>query len=407
MNSRTNTNSRFFHRAIALAALLALITVASLRLQADTGTCGGQMITLPFTDVPSSNFLFCAIAQAFFTGLTNGISATKYGPAQNVTREQMAAFVTRTLDQSLRRGSRRAALRQFWTTQGADDLALTTVGEFPTGVESDGADLWVANNESGTISRVRASDGKLIATWTGATRAYGVLVAQGKVFITGAADPGRLYQIDPTSSPGVVTTLSSMLAPYPYGIAYDGERIWLANNIGSVSRVTLNPTNVTSITTGFSSPSGILYDGANIWVTDPGDHTLKKLDASGTVILTVNFPDAGPRFATFDGANIWVLHQLQNNVSVVRAVGGLAGTMLATLTGNGLDSPFQAAFDGERILITNNGGESVSLWKAADLTPLGTFSTGVDVRPRGVCSDGLNFWITLDPPGSTGMLARF
>jgi hypothetical protein len=35
--------------------------------------------------------------------------------------------------------------------------------------------------------------------------------------------------------------------------------------------------------------------------------------------------------------------------------------MLARLTGNGLSGPVQAAFDSERILVTNYNGNSVSL----------------------------------------------
>ena len=91
-----------------LLALLLLITAASTRLHADTGTCGGASITLPFTDVPSTNTFFCSIAAAYFSGLTNGTSATTYSPSASVTREQMAAFITRTMDQSLKRGSQRA-----------------------------------------------------------------------------------------------------------------------------------------------------------------------------------------------------------------------------------------------------------------------------------------------------------
>jgi len=80
---------------------------------------------------------FCQIAEAFFSGLTNGTSATTFSPSQNVTREQMAAFTTRTMDQSLKRGSRRAALKQFWTPTSEVGLGLTTVGTTPLLVESD------------------------------------------------------------------------------------------------------------------------------------------------------------------------------------------------------------------------------------------------------------------------------
>jgi hypothetical protein len=78
--------------------------------------------------------------------------------------------------------------------------------------------------------------------------------------------------------------------------------------------------------------------------------------------------------------------------------------VLATLTGNGLHSPQVAAFDGQRILVTNLIGNTVSLWKATDLTPIGSVSTGAITVPTGACSDGINFWITLQ--GTSQQLAR-
>ena len=78
--------------------------------------------------------------------------------------------------------------------------------------------------------------------------------------------------------------------------------------------------------------------------------------------------------------------------------------VLATLTANGIFGPAASAFDGERILITNAYSDSVSLWKATDLSPLGWVSTGSSTFPARACSDGLNFWITL--PGAN-KLARF
>ena len=78
--------------------------------------------------------------------------------------------------------------------------------------------------------------------------------------------------------------------------------------------------------------------------------------------------------------------------------------ILQTLTGNGLGTPRAAAFDGQRVLVTNLGDSSVSLWKAADLSPLGNFSVGSGTSPGGATSDGVNFWITLQGPGK---LARF
>jgi DNA-binding beta-propeller fold protein YncE len=386
-----------------LTQAVALLAVLSGRLRADTGTCGGATTTIPFTDVGSSIF-FCQIAEAFFSGLTNGTSATTYSPSDPVTRDQMAAFITRTQDSALRRGSRRAALRQFWIPQGKANVGLTTVGSNPVGVESDGADLWVANQIGGTVSRVRAGDGGLIATWTGANSAFQVLIAMGRVFVTGATNPGSLYEIDPTAAPGAVKTVSSSLGAVSEGIAFDGASIWVANagtgpGTGSVSRVTVSPLAVTTFTTGFNEPVGVLFDGANVWVTDSGDNKLKKLDGSANVLQAVNV-GSGPLHPAFDGTNIWVPNFAGDSVTVVRAS---TGAVLATLTGQGLVNPFQAAFDGQRILVTDqNGTPGVSLWRAVDLTPLGFFALGTN--PAGACSDGVNFWIALL---SSNQLARF
>jgi hypothetical protein len=408
MKSKLNANHHLLYRAVVIVLFLTLIVVASRQMRADTGSCGGASLTLPFTDVPSSNIFFCAIASAYFSGLTNGTTATTYSPSQTVTREQMAAFVSRTMDQSLKRGSQRAVAKKWWMPQSAKNVTLTTVGNLPQKVEFDGTDLWVTNLGSDTVMRVRASDGKVLDTWTGADGAIGIVAAMGKIFITGHTNPGKLYRIDPTLPAGAVTTLTSSLGAFPSGIAFDGSRIWTANFGGTISIVSLNPTTVTTVSTGFVQPIGMLYDGSNIWVTNSGSDDLYKLNSDGTIAQTIPVGNT-PNFPVFDGANIWVPNFDSSSLTVVRvkdAQGNPLATtfVLATLTGNGLNRPHTAAFDGERILVTNFVGDSVSLWKAADLTPLGFVSVGASTIPVGACSDGLNFWIVLN---STNKLGRF
>lgn len=379
--------------------LLTVITAAFARLSADTGTCGGASITLPFTDVPASNIFFCSIASAYFSGLTNGTTASTYSPSASVTRDQMAAFITRTQDSALRRGSLRAALKQ-WASPSFAPGATTTVGDEPRSVESDGADLWVANYNDATVSRVRGSDGKLLETWTNAEFPVGVLVARGRIFITGNTNPGKVFRIDPRQTAGDVAVLNSNVGDSPTGITTDGEFIWTANFGGSVTKIDPANGNASIYTAGFDQPLGILYDGASVWVTDSGDGTLKKLNTNGTIaqIVTVG---SRPSHPVFDGTNIWVPNYISDSVTVVRATNG---AVLATLTGNGLNSPELAAFDGQRILVTTFGNDKVCLWKAVDLTPLGSVDISTGSHPRGACSDGVNFWVTLN---GTNKLARF
>jgi hypothetical protein len=384
-----------FRSAVILSLTIVVVLMASKRMPADIGACGGTVTTLPFTDV-MGNIFFCSIAEAYFSGLTNGTTPTTYDPSGVVLRDQMAAFTTRTQDAALKRGSRRAALAQWGTPTGfLPQTGRTMVGGDPLHVASDGADLWVASG--GGVERVRASDGSVVGTWTGAQGSTGVLVARGRIYVTGNTIlPGNLYVIDPTLPPGPVTTLSNLLDNHPWGIATDGRYVWTANYGGSVSKVDPDTGATTNFTTGFVSPIGILYDGANIWITDQNVNTLEKLDSDGVILQSVPVGGA-PQFPVFDGSNIWVPNRQDASVTVVRARDGM---VLATLgTSN---SPFQAAFDGQRILVTNAGNNSVSLWKAADLTPLGVISTGANTAPFGACSDGINFWITLQ----SGQLAR-
>ena len=382
--------------AIAGIAAAALLTGAA---QAAVLSCG------PFTDVAPD--AFCPfVLEIFYLGITTGTTPTTYDPTANVTRLQMAAFLSRTVDGALKRGSRRAAMDRFWTSQNETVLGLTTLPAGSQWVQSDGKDLWVAAFTPGSLVRVQASDGRLLETWTGATSVEMPLVAMGRVFATGFTNPGSLYRLDPSQPAGSVTTVASSLGVQANGITFDGSRIWTANYgsgaNGSVSIVTPGaslPWTVTTVTAGFTSVYGAIFDGSNVWVTDAGSGRLFKLDANGAILQTVTTATA-PHLPVFDGTNIWVPAS-GGSVTVVRAS---SGAILATLTGNGIDNSYAAAFDGERVLITNIFVNQVSLFKAADLSPLGFFSTGAASEPEGACSDGLNFWIVLN----TGKkLARF
>lgn len=377
--------------------LLGIVTIASIfaggafRVLA---SCAGY--GLPFTDLGSETTFCAAIAEAYFSGLANGTSATTYNPSGKVPRDQMAAFITRTLDQALLRGSRRAALGQRWTSTPHYDksgLGTTDIGAHPFLLKSDGADVWVTSNASGTVTRVRASDGKSLQTWNSATNAYGVLVAMGKVFVAGNGNPGHLYMIDPTASPGAVTTVAT-LGIGSGSVAFDGDRIWTVNaaSISIVTPGSTTPWSVSTISTGFAQPVGILFDGNNVWVTDNGSGDLFRLDSSGTILQTIPIGTSG--FPAFDGHDIWIPDPFTASLTVVRASDGAILKKFSDANGdrNGLFDPEAAAFDGQRILVTNGTG-SVSLFKAADLSIIGNFPTPGMSALVGVCSDRIRFWV--------------
>jgi S-layer homology domain len=384
------------HRFSLLMTAVSILIAMSVRMHADTGTCNGVSITLPFTDVASSNVFFCSIAEAYFSGLTNGTTATTYSPSDPVPREQMAAFITRTMDQSLKRGSRRAALDRWWTVTdpGAVRAVSLNATAIPHAIVCDGLDLWISD-EDARVFRVRASDGTLLGTWTGATGARGLIAAAGRIFIAGdlgSTTPGKIYVINPDLAPGAVTVFENDIGAQPYEITFDGANLWTANpQSGSISRVNVG-TVVDSTFTGFTDPVNILWDGTSLWVNDFGQ--LKRVDPTNATVLE-SIPVTGGNMR-FDGANIWLsnadIHA--NSITIVRATGALRGTILATLTGNGMFRPYGMAFDGERMLVGNlDNSNSVSLFNATSFAPLGNVFLGANAEPRAACSDGVNFWV--------------
>jgi S-layer family protein len=371
---------------LPVLAILALLAGAAGPL---SGACG------PFTDVNDAGFCPFVI-EVFTLNITTGTTSTTYDPSSAVSRLQMAAFLSRTVDRTLLRGSRRSAIGQFWTTKAPANLGITTVAGSPNSVVSDGIDLWVPSTFY--VVHVAGGSGKVIDLWTGASNAYGSVFGMGRVFVTDVNN-SVLYRIDPTQPAGALTTVAAT-GQFPYTVAFDGSRLW-SGNFTSISIITPTvslPWTVTTITTGFSKPNAVVYDGSNVWTADNGTNTMLKLDSNGAVLQTVTVPS--PVNPIFDGTNLWVPGGGFDRVSVIRPS---TGTVLATLSGNGLNDPLAAAFDGQRILVVNpSPANTVSLWKAADLTPIGTFDLGASTGPYNATSDGVYFWIALNQKGALG-----
>lgn len=389
---RLRTQKRFLSVSVLFLVLILAAGGATSFLFA---SCG------PFTDVGS---LICPfVLELYYSGIAAGTSSTTFSPGSNVTRGQMAVFIAAGLDLSLAKSGRRAALDQWWTTAPHYDagLGLVSVGPGPQLLKGDGDHIWVADSGDGSVYRIRSSDGVLLGNWTGASGAYGVLVAMGRVFVTG--NTGNVYMINPAST-GSVTTLMNLGSP-TYGITFDGTSLWTASS-GGVSSLTPGSTPgswaVATYTTGFSSPFGALFDGTSVWVTDAGSNELLKLNSDGTIALVVPV-GSGPGHPAFDGRNIWVPGDADSSLTVVRPSDGLVLQTFSATNGNpnGLSNPIQAAFDGQRVAVTNSTG-SVSLFKASDLSPIGFAPLPGMTTPTGVASDGVNFWISDSGSSSIG-----
>ena len=56
----------------------------------------------PFTDVPSHEWYADSVARLYASGITDGVSSTKFGSPDKVLREQFSVFLVRSMDESFR-----------------------------------------------------------------------------------------------------------------------------------------------------------------------------------------------------------------------------------------------------------------------------------------------------------------
>src|ERR1700730_1293680 len=119
----------------------------------------------------------------------------------------------------------------------------------------------------------------------------------------------------------VTTTLSGLNSPV--GVVFDGESIWVVNQLGnSVTKLRASDgTSLGTFSVG-SEPEFVAFDGANIWVATTGAATVTKLSASTGANLGTFAVGSGPGAVVFDGSNIWVGNFSSNSVTKLRASDG-------------------------------------------------------------------------------------
>jgi hypothetical protein len=257
------------------------------------------------------------------------------------------------------------------------------VGQSPSGIAFDGANMWVTNYGVDTVSVLRASDGAHVMTPTVGTHPWGIAYDGANMWVAN----GGHHTVSVLRASDGANIMTATVGNGPQNIAFDGINMWVTNiNDDSVSVLSASDGGqVTTLNTG-SNPFGIAFDGANMWVTNIGDNTVSVFRASdGAKLMTLN-TGSNPRDIAFDGANMWVTNLGDNTVSVFRASDG-ANLMTPSVGA----APFAIAFDGANMWVTNGNDHTVSVLRASD----GQLVTTVDVEvsPDAIAFDGANMWV--------------
>jgi len=79
-------------------------------------------------------------------------------------------------------GATLALLRWYPAIQTGLQFAIP--GEYPTGVAFDGANIWVTNNNSNTVTKLQASDGTVLGTFNAGTGPFCIAFDGANIWVT-------------------------------------------------------------------------------------------------------------------------------------------------------------------------------------------------------------------------------
>src|SRR5947208_7500891 len=150
------------------------------------------------------------------------------------------------------------------TQQPTERIQTFPVGNLPVGLAFDGENMWVANFNDNTITKLRASDGMSLGTFPVGQSPTGLLFDGTNVWVANLNDD-TLMKIRP--SDGAI--LGTFPAPSPYYLAFDGEHIWspsISLFSAGITKLRASDGVVVDTIPVDGTAYGIAFDGANMWV---------------------------------------------------------------------------------------------------------------------------------------------
>jgi outer membrane lipoprotein-sorting protein len=159
----------------------------------------------------------------------------------------------------------------------------------------DGTNIWDANNDNNYVTKLMASDGTIIGTYT---------VGQN-----------------------------------PGGICFDGTNIWVVNGDNN-NVIKLRASDGTTVGTYMvgQHPDAICFDGTNIWILCYSNNSLTKLDPIDGSLLGTYAVTPYTAGICFDGSNIWVFNIVNNTVTKIPITIPLTTTQSAVITAQSGDT---------------------------------------------------------------------
>lgn len=410
------------------------------------------------------------------SGSTDGVGlAATFNHPTGITTDGMNLFVADSGNYTIRKieiisGSVTTIAGTAGNHGSEDGTGSSARFYYPSGITTDGSNLYVADNNNFTIRKIVIATGE-VTTLAGAVGISGSTDAAGTAASFGllgglATDGTYLFVADSSNNTirkvviatGDVTTLAGSVGSIgaldgtataarfygPTGITTDGTNLFVSDSFSnSIRKIVIATSVVTTLAGGnggsadgtgaaasFNDPFGITTDGTSLFVTDVGNYMIRKVAISTGVVTTLAGAGSpglfdgtgstakfnGPSGITTDGTNLFVAdyfnHTIRKIVIATGAVSTLAGIAGSPGSLDGMGSmamfyfPYGITTDGINLFVTDLSNHTVrkvviatgvvtTLAGTADTTGSedGTGTAARFYLPSGITTDGINLFV--------------
>jgi len=270
----------------------------------------------------------------------------------------------------------------------------------PRGVASDGPHIWVACRGANSMQEFNANDGRPLRTITDSVELANPenLIFDGQNIWVSNSSVNRGMLTKVRASDGVVLRTYTV-GSGPYGMVFDGASVWVANyKSNNLSKVNVRTGQVTNDIRldGCHLPDALGFDGSHIWVNCGDDKAVQELDLNGVFLHTVKV-DSHPYSFAFDGSNMWVVNVTGNSVTKISAMPTQPCPSPPCVVGSYSVGahPQGVVFDSKYIWVSNRYENSLTKLSASDGRFVETI-TGLS-SPGLMAFGGGNIWVTEAP----------
>jgi len=275
-------------------------------------------------------------------------------------------------------------------------VATISVGRGPDGLAVAGDQVFVANADDGTLSRIDSNtdrvDGPPIAI---GSNPDGVAASKGVVWTASVGDD-QVQRIE--AQPDPVPTAKIDVGGAPQGISLGKQLAWVANaDDGTVTRIDRASPTVLGAPIGVgTTPTGIFVGRNAVWVTNKGDNSVQRIDPSTAALLGAPIPVGDePHGVVEAGDAVWVANTRDGTVTRIdRRTATVAGQPIRVGRG-----PRELAVGLGFVWVANTRDNSVSRIDPSTNKVVGS-PIPVGRRPLGIDVGAGHVWVANHADGT-------